>query len=102
MLTSLTAGVQIFEAYEALAARGLRMVGGECATVGISGGFLQGGGHSALSSTHGLGADQVLEWELVTANGTHLIASPTQNSDLYWALSGGGPGTYGVVVSVTV
>jgi hypothetical protein len=49
-----------------------------------------------------MAADQILEWDVVTANGTHLIASPTENNDLYWALSGGGGGTYGVVISVTV
>lgn len=46
--------------------------------------------------------DQVLEWEVVIANGSLITASPTQNIDLYWALSGGGPGTFGVVISVTV
>ncbi|QKX55465.1 uncharacterized protein TRUGW13939_02558 [Talaromyces rugulosus] len=96
------AGVQAFEAYTAAASHGLRIVGGACATVGLSGGFLQGGGHSLLSSTYGMAADQVLEWDVVTANGTHLIASPTENNDLYWALSGGGGGTYGVVISVTM
>jgi hypothetical protein len=54
-----------------------------------------------LSSVYGLGADQALEWEVSTANGTHLIATPTENSDLYWALSGGGGGTYAVVLSLT-
>ncbi|KAG9514989.1 hypothetical protein KCU93_g9640, partial [Aureobasidium melanogenum] len=49
-----------------------------------------------------MAADQVLEWEVVTADGTHLVATPTQHWDLYWALSGGGGGTYGVVISVTV
>ncbi|KAJ5238505.1 hypothetical protein N7468_003124 [Penicillium chermesinum] len=68
----------------------------------LPGGFTQGGGHSILSSQYGLGADQVVEWEVVTATGVHLIASPSQNTDLYWALSGGGPGTYGVVISMTV
>jgi FAD/FMN-containing dehydrogenase len=48
-----------------------------------------------------MGADQALEWEVVTANGTLLTATPTENSDLYWALSGGGGGTYGVVLSLT-
>ncbi|KAF2712960.1 FAD-binding domain-containing protein, partial [Pleomassaria siparia CBS 279.74] len=95
------AGVQAFEAYEAAAARGLKIVGGECITVGLAGGYTQGGGHSLLSSKYGMGADQALEWELVTANGTHLTASPSQNSDLYWALSGGGGGTYAVVLSLT-
>lgn len=78
------------------------VVGGECATVGPAGGFTQGGGHSALSSRFGLGADQVLEWEVVDGMGRLLTASPTQNPDLYWALSGGGGGTYGVVYAMTV
>lgn len=78
------------------------VVGGECTTVGPAGGFTQGGGHSALSSRFGLGADQVLEWEVVDGMGRLLTASPTQNPDLYWALSGGGGGTYGVVYAMTV
>jgi hypothetical protein len=49
-----------------------------------------------------MGADQALEWELVTASGKIVTASPTKNVDLYWALSGGGGGTYGVVTALTV
>jgi FAD/FMN-containing dehydrogenase len=49
-----------------------------------------------------MAADQALEWEVVTANGTLVTATPTENSDLYWALSGGGGGTYGIVLSLTV
>lgn len=77
------------------------MVGGTCPTVGLVGGYTQGGGHGALSSLYGLGADNVLEWELVTPEGNHVITSPEQNSDLHWALSGGGGGTFGVVISMT-
>lgn len=95
------AGVQAFEAYYAAGARGLRVVGGDCPTVGLAGGYSQGGGHSILSSTYGLGADQTLEWEVVTADGKLITASPTNNSDLYWALSGGGGGTFGIVLSLT-
>lgn len=95
------AGVQVFEAYYAANSRGLRVVGGDCPTVGLAGGYSQGGGHSILSSTYGLGADQTLEWEVVTADGKLVTASPTENSDLYWALSGGGGGTYGLVLSLT-
>lgn len=40
------AGVQSFEAYRAASAVGLEVVGGECPTVGIAGGYTQGGGHS--------------------------------------------------------
>ncbi|KAL1639124.1 hypothetical protein SLS58_008211 [Diplodia intermedia] len=98
---TLGTGVQGYEAYAAAHARGYRVVGGDCATVAPAGGYTQGGGHSLLSSTYGLAADQVLEWEVVTADGQHLVASPTQHSDLYWALSGGGGGTYAVVLSMT-
>jgi FAD/FMN-containing dehydrogenase len=61
----------------------------------------KGGGHSALSSRYGLGADQTLEWEVITGTGEYLIANRENNTDLYWALSGGGGGTYGVVLSLT-
>ena len=95
------AGVQAYDAYAAADAHGLRVIGGTCPTVGLAGGFTQGGGHSTLSSTHGLAADNTLEWEVVTAAGEHLVASRIQNQDLYWALSGGGAGTFAVVLSMT-
>jgi len=96
------AGVQGIEAYEAADAQGLQVVGGECPIVGIAGGYTQGGGHSALASKHGLAADQTLEWEVVTGTGEHVTATrDNEHSDLYWALSGGGGGTYGVTLSLT-
>ncbi|KAI0878187.1 FAD binding domain protein [Hypoxylon argillaceum] len=96
------AGVIASEAQLAAMAHGYAVVGGECETVGIAGGFTQGGGTGPLGSKFGLGADQVLEWEVITADGTLLLATPTLNQDLYWALSGGGGGTYGAVLSMTV
>ena len=96
------AGILGYEAVEAAAQEGLVVVTGTCPTVGAAGGYIQGGGHSALSTSFGLSADQALEYEVVTASGKVLKASRTQNSDLYWALSGGGGGTYAVVLSVTV
>ena len=80
---------------------GYRLVTGECGTVGIAGGYSQGAGHGPLNSAYGMATDNVLEWEVVTGEGEHLIATPQQNTDLYWALSGGGGGTYGVVLSMT-
>ncbi|GAQ36791.1 hypothetical protein AtubIFM55763_011218 [Aspergillus tubingensis] len=96
------AGVQGFDAYAAAHKAGLRVVGGTCSTVGLAGGYTQGGGHSMLSTLYGLSADQVLEWEVVLADGRHVVATPTDYPDLYWALSGGGGGTYAVVLSMTV
>lgn len=52
-------------------------------------------------TAYGLAADQVLEWELVTPRGEHLVATPESHADLYWALAGGGGGTYGVVLGAT-
>ena len=48
-----------------------------------------------------MAADQTLEWEVITGTGDFITASPMQNADLYWALSGGGGGTYGIVYSLT-
>ncbi|KAL9009835.1 MAG: hypothetical protein Q9173_005170 [Seirophora scorigena] len=95
------AGVQGIEAYEAGNKIGLTVVSGECPTVGIAGGYTQGGGHSALASKYGLAADQVLAWEVITGTGKFLTATRDENSDLFWALAGGGGGTYGIVWSLT-
>ncbi|KAF4981966.1 hypothetical protein FZEAL_2312 [Fusarium zealandicum] len=95
------AGVQGSDAVEAAHAHGLTAVSGECPTVGLAG-FTLGGGHSALSTSFGLGADQTLEFEAVTAAGKIVKASASQNSDLYWALSGGGAGNFAVVTSMTI
>ncbi|KAL2139204.1 hypothetical protein VTI28DRAFT_5512 [Corynascus sepedonium] len=97
----LGAGVIGSQIIEEAAARGLRVVTGICDTVGVAGGYTSGGGHGALTSLYGLSADNVLEWEVVTATGEHLIATPRRNAKLYWALSGGGAGTFAVVVSMT-
>lgn len=61
------------------------------------GGYIQGGGHGPLSRTHGLGAHQVLQATLVTSTGAILTADDRTHPDVFWALRGGGGGTYGVV-----
>ncbi|KAJ7091723.1 FAD-binding domain-containing protein [Mycena crocata] len=76
-------------------------VGGYAQTVGTSGGWLMGGGHSILSPTLGLGVDRVLQIKIVTPDGKLRTANACQNTDLFWALRGGGGGTYGVVLEST-
>ncbi|ORY61468.1 uncharacterized protein BCR38DRAFT_347635 [Pseudomassariella vexata] len=95
------AGIQGFEALAAATDLGHVVVTGECPTVGIAGGYTQGGGHSGLSTKYGLAADNTLSFDVVTSSGDLVVASRSENTDLYWALSGGGVG-YGVVVSITV
>ncbi|RAH57092.1 FAD binding domain protein [Aspergillus piperis CBS 112811] len=73
------AGVQILDAMNAAHEQGYTLVGGNCQTVGYA----------------GSGVD------VITATGDHLVATPFNNSDLYWAMSGGGGGTYAVALSMT-
>lgn len=49
-----------------------------------------------------MGADQVLSLQVVTADGTFRTASPTENTDLFWAIRGGGGSTFGVVTSMII
>lgn len=96
------AGVRAFELYAFVKSKSVYAVGGEAQTVGVMGGYMQGGGHSPFSSLRGMAADQVLSYEVVTPDGLFRHASSTENTDLYWALRGGGGGTFGVVTSVTL
>lgn len=95
-------GVQAFEIYKAAHEKGRVVVGGEGETVGVMGGYIQGGGHSPLTGLYGTGADNVLSMEVVTAAGEFVVANSTSNTDLFWALRGGGGSTFGVATSVTV
>lgn len=83
-----------------------RFVVGICAdttkTVGWAGGYIQGGGHGPLTGLYGMGADNVLSFDAITAAGTYVTANAKENPDLFWALKGGGPSTFAVVVSITV
>jgi hypothetical protein len=60
------------------------------------------GGHSPLTGLYGTGADNVLAFEVVTADGEFVVANSTSHTDLFWALRGGGGSTFGVATSVTV
>ncbi|KAJ7496393.1 FAD-binding domain-containing protein [Mycena latifolia] len=96
------AGVQFFEAFEFAEANNITLVGGSDATVGLVGGFLQGGGHGVLAPALGLGVDRALQFKVVTPDGVYRTANACQNEDLFFALRGGGGGTFGVVLEATV
>jgi FAD/FMN-containing dehydrogenase len=51
---------------------------------------------------YGLAVDNVVEMKVVTADGRLVVANEVSNPDLFWALRGGGAGTWGVVVEATV
>ncbi|PHH65602.1 hypothetical protein CDD81_2037 [Ophiocordyceps australis] len=95
-------GYEWKDVYDEAAKRKLIVVGGVSSTVGCIGGWMQGGGHGPPSHKYGLGSDQVLEARVVLANGSLVTTSPTQFPDLFFAIRGGGPSSYGVVVEATV
>ncbi|KAJ6060182.1 FAD binding domain protein [Penicillium canescens] len=96
------AGINLIELYAAVGKKGRTVVAGTSHTVGAAGGYIQGGGHSLMGPWKGMAADNVLEFQVVTANGTLVTANSHQNPDLFWALRGGGGGTFGVIVSATL
>jgi FAD/FMN-containing dehydrogenase len=96
------AGARWLEAYQALLPSGRYVQGGGCVTVGAAGGFVQGGGFGSLSRRYGTAAGNVLEAEVVLASGEIVTANALLRPDLFWALRGGGGGTFGVVSKLTM
>lgn len=70
--------------------------------MGYAGGMITGGGQNPLAGIYGMAADHVVAFQLVTADGRLRTISEVENPDLFWALRGGGGGTFGVVVSVII
>jgi FAD binding domain/Berberine and berberine like len=96
------AGTMWGHAYDAVTTKGGKYVqGGGCLTVGVPG-LIQSGGFGSFSKHYGLAASSLLEAEVVTADGRIRIANACTEPDLFWALKGGGGGSYGVVSKVTL
>ena len=99
---SVGAGAFWGQVYDAVTVRAGRYVqGGGCLTVGVAG-FVQGGGFGSLSKQFGTGAANLLEAEVVTSDGRVRTVNQAQFPDLFFALRGGGGGTFGIVTRLTM
>lgn len=119
----IAAGTEGWEAIQVTntSSPGITIIAPGQGSVSETGGWSQGGGHSTVAGYYGLGADQVLSLNVVTADGHLVTADLDENQDLFYALRGGGggkssrqeprpenelihmaPGTYGVVTSAVV
>jgi FAD/FMN-containing dehydrogenase len=96
------AGTIGMQAYDAVTTKGGKYVqGGGCTTVSL-GGLVQSGGFGNFSKHYGTAAGSLFEAEVVTADGQIRIANACTNPDLFWALKGGGGGSFGVVSKMTL
>lgn len=95
------AGVQDGELFDTLTAQKAFAVGGTNVQVGVVG-WATGGGHGFMTGVYGQGADNIIEATLVTPTGEILTANERQNTDIFWAIRGGGGGTFGVILNMTL
>ncbi|KAF2010251.1 FAD-binding domain-containing protein [Aaosphaeria arxii CBS 175.79] len=82
--------------YAVLDPLGYTVPGGRAGTVGVAG-FLTGGGNSFYAARKGFACDNVVNFELVTADGKVVNANANENADLFQALKGGSGGNFGIV-----
>lgn len=99
---SIQSGAMWADAYHAVTTVGGRYVqGGGCLNVGVAG-LVQSGGFGSCSKRYGTAAAGLIEAEVVTADGRARIVNACQDPELFWALKGGGGGSFGVVTRVTL
>jgi FAD/FMN-containing dehydrogenase len=91
MAARVATGLEAWQLHQHMNENNMTLVVPGSYTVAPYGGWMAGGGHNPLASYYGLGADQPLSIQVVTADGKFVTASPSENTDLFYALRGGGP-----------
>ncbi len=96
------AGASWLDAFNEVATKQHRYIqGAGFSSTGTIDHFTQSGGLSGFTKKFGTSAANVLQVEVVTANGDVVIANNCENTDLFWAIRGGGARTFGIVTSMT-
>ncbi|KAM0664390.1 hypothetical protein ACQRIU_006972 [Beauveria bassiana] len=94
-------GLGVAALYAAGAQFGGQVVGGLSPVVGATGRWVLGDGVGPFGSRFGMGVDNIVQFDVVTADGSQKIANEVTNSDLFWALRGGG-GAFAVTTKVYI
>jgi FAD/FMN-containing dehydrogenase len=96
------AGAMWIDLYNAVTTeRGRYVQGGGCTTVGVAG-LVQSGGFGSFSKGFGTAASGLLEAQIVTADGRVRTVNACSDPDLFWAIRGGGAGSWGVITRLTL
>ena len=99
---SIGAGAVWMHVYRAVTVQAGRYVqGGGCGTVGVAG-LVQSGGFGNFSKGFGTAAAGLIEAQVVTADGAFRIVNAYRDPELFWALKGGGGGSFGVITQLTL
>jgi len=99
-IATVQAGMRVGPLVKMLAQEGILAPFGDSSTVGI-GGISTGGGITVVQRTTGVISDNIISATIVDANGDILRVSENENSDLLWAIRGGGGGNFGIITSYT-
>ncbi|KAJ8482389.1 hypothetical protein ONZ45_g14965 [Pleurotus djamor] len=99
-VASLGPGGNWGQVYDTLDPHGVTVVGGRSNTVGV-GGFILGGGFSNLSPEHGFASDNVVNYEVVLADGRVINANSGSHPDLFWGLKAGST-NFGIITRFDV
>ncbi len=94
--------IQFFDIYRKTVNHEVRVLDEYCSSVRMIEDYVQSENHEPLAASYDMTVNNTLEFEIVTVDGRHLIASLTQNSNLYWALSDEEADTYVVILSATI
>ena len=95
---SIDGGCKLGDIYDTLLQNNKLIPAGSCSGVGVSG-LTLGGGYGLFSRQYGLTCDNIIELEIVTAQGE--LINSNNHPELLWALKGGGNGNFGVVTRFT-
>ncbi|KAF5855891.1 hypothetical protein ETB97_008270 [Aspergillus alliaceus] len=93
------AGAQASSVYSYFQGFNMDVTGGNEGSVGLAGGFGQGGGHGVFGPSYGLMVDNAVEFDIVTADGQFRTINRCNDPELFWAMRGGGGGTFAILTS---